>query len=44
MPLNDRPGLGVAFDKRELLLMSEITEPRQPMPVYRQPGGSVTNW
>jgi L-alanine-DL-glutamate epimerase-like enolase superfamily enzyme len=44
MWLNDRPGLGVTFDEKQLPLMSEITEPSQPMPVYRRSDGSVTNW
>ncbi len=44
MWLNDRPGLGVTFDEKQLPLMSEITEPSQPTPIYRRPDGSVTNW
>lgn len=44
MLLNDRPGLGVTFDEKQLPLMSEITEPSQPTPIYRRPDGSVTNW
>ena len=44
MWLNDRPGLGVTFDEKQLPLMSEITEPSQPTPIYRRPDGSMTNW
>lgn len=44
MLINDRPGLGVTFDEKRLPLMSEITEPSQPTPIYRRPDGSVTNW
>lgn len=42
--LNDRPGLGVTFDEKQLPLLAEITEPAQPTPIYRRPDGSVTNW
>ena len=42
--LNDRPGLGVTFDEKQLPLMSEVTEPSQPTPLYRRPDGSLTNW
>ncbi len=42
--LNDRPGLGVTFDQKQLPLLAEITEPAQPTPVYRRPDGSQTNW
>ena len=44
MWLNDRPGLGVTFDEKALPLMSTITEPSQPTPIYRRPDGSMTNW
>lgn len=42
--LNDRPGLGVTFDEKQLPLLTEVTEPSQPTPIYRRPDGSVTNW
>ncbi len=42
--LNDRPGLGVTFDEKQLPLLTEITEPAQPTPIYRRPDGSMTNW
>ena len=42
--LNDRPGLGVTFDEKQLPLLTEITEAAQPTPVYRRPDGSITNW
>ncbi len=42
--LNDRPGLGVTFDEKQLPLLTEVTEAAQPTPVYRRPDGSITNW
>jgi L-alanine-DL-glutamate epimerase-like enolase superfamily enzyme len=42
--LNERPGLGVTFDEKQLPLLAEVTEAAQPMPVYRRPDGSMTNW
>ena len=42
--LNDRPGLGVTFDEKQLPLMTEVTESSQPTPIYRRPDGSFTNW
>jgi L-alanine-DL-glutamate epimerase-like enolase superfamily enzyme len=41
---NDRPGLGVTLDTKPLKLVSEITEKVTPMPLYRRPDGSFTNW
>ena len=41
---NDRPGLGVEVDTRRLELMVEVTEHQQPVPLYRRPDGSITNW
>lgn len=41
---NDRPGLGVEVDTKQLTLLTEITEKTQPTPIYRRPDGSVTNW
>lgn len=42
--LNDRPGLGVTFDEKQLPLLTEVTEASQPTPIYRRPDGSITNW
>ena len=41
---NERPGLGVEFDPRPARLVVEVTEPRQPTPLFRRPDGSITNW
>jgi galactonate dehydratase len=40
----DRPGLGVAFDPSGADLVSEISEHSAPIPMYRRPDGSFTNW
>ena len=40
----DRPGLGVEIDTENLELELEVTEHRQPTPLYRRPDGSITNW
>lgn len=39
-----RPGLGVEFDPAGADLVSEITERSAPIPMYRRPDGSYTNW
>ena len=39
-----RPGLGVEFDPAGADLLGEITERRQPIPLFRRPDGSYTNW
>jgi len=39
-----RPGLGVEFDPSGAELISEITEHNSPIPMYRRPDGSFTNW
>lgn len=39
-----RPGLGVEFDPAGADLVSEITERVSPIPMYRRPDGSYTNW
>ncbi len=44
MYLNDRPGLGVTFDPKGLRMIVEITERSQPIPLFRRPDGSLTNW
>ncbi len=41
---NRRPGLGVELDTRPLKLEAEITEHSQPIPLFRRPDGSITNW
>jgi len=42
-PVN-RPGLGVEVDLTGLEMVVEITERSAPIPVYRRPDGSMTNW
>jgi L-alanine-DL-glutamate epimerase-like enolase superfamily enzyme len=44
MWLNDRPGLGVEFDAGRLPQMLEVTTRNQPLPLFRRPDGSLTNW
>ena len=41
---NERPGLGVTFDPSQAELVLEVTEQSRPIPLYRRPDGSVTNW
>jgi len=41
---NEPPGLGVEFDAQAFPKVSEITERTQPIPIYRRPDGSFTNW
>jgi galactonate dehydratase len=41
---NRRPGLGVTLDPKPLQLVAEITERSRPMPMFRRPDGSITNW
>ena len=41
---NDRPGLGVEFDPKRATLVAEFTQHVQPVPLYRRPDGSITNW
>jgi galactonate dehydratase len=41
---NRRPGLGVEFDSKRLQMIAEITEHSQPIPLFRRPDGSITNW
>jgi L-alanine-DL-glutamate epimerase-like enolase superfamily enzyme len=40
----ETPGLGVEFDSSKTRMLAEITEFRQPIPLYRRPDGSITNW
>lgn len=41
---NDRPGLGVELDTKQLKLIAEIAEPARNRTVYFRPDGSITNW
>ena len=42
---NDRPGLGVELDMKQLKLIAEITQPvTSRAQVYFRPDGSITNW
>ena len=41
---NDRPGLGVTFDATKLKQTAEFTTRSQPIPLFRRPDGSMTNW
>jgi galactonate dehydratase len=41
---NDRPGLGVELDMKQLKLVAEVTQPGAPREVYFRPDGSITNW
>lgn len=41
---NSRPGLGVTFDPKRAQLIAEVTERFAPIPVFRRPDGSMTNW
>ncbi len=38
------PGLGVVFDPSGAELIAEITEHSTPIPLFRRPDGSFTNW
>jgi L-alanine-DL-glutamate epimerase-like enolase superfamily enzyme len=41
---NPAPGLGVAFDPAGAELVAEVTERSSPIPLFRRPDGSLTNW
>lgn len=41
---NERPGLGVEFVPEETRFVGEITAYDAPIPTFRRPDGSVTNW
>lgn len=41
---NARPGLGVTFDPSRLNRIAEVTEGAKPIPIFRRPDGSLTNW
>jgi len=40
---NDRPGLGVSVDERQLTFVEAMTE-GAPAPTHRRPDGSLTHW
>lgn len=40
----DRPGLGVEFDPAGAQQIGEVTERYAPIPTFRRPDGSFTNW
>ncbi|MEP7366267.1 MAG: mandelate racemase/muconate lactonizing enzyme family protein [Acidobacteriota bacterium] len=42
-PVN-RPGLGVEVDMSKMKLITEVTQFNKPIPIYRRPDGSITNW
>jgi L-alanine-DL-glutamate epimerase-like enolase superfamily enzyme len=41
---NDRPGLGVELDMKQLKLLAEVTERGAAREMYYRPDGSITNW
>jgi galactonate dehydratase len=41
---NERPGLGVELDMKQLKLVGEVTEPILNRQLYHRPDGSITNW
>jgi len=41
---NQRPGLGVEFEEGQARMISEIATKTAPIPTYRRPDGSYTNW
>jgi len=41
---NDRPGLGVELDMKQLKLVAEIAQPITNRQLYYRPDGSITNW
>jgi L-alanine-DL-glutamate epimerase-like enolase superfamily enzyme len=41
---NQRPGLGVELDMKQLKLVTEITQPITNRQLYYRPDGSITNW
>ena len=41
---SNRPGLGVEFDPSGAELIGEVSEHAAPIPMYRRPDGSITNW
>jgi galactonate dehydratase len=41
---NQRPGLGVEVDTKQLELILDVKENYSPIPMNRRPDGSLTNW
>ena len=42
---NERPGLGVELERKQLKLITEITQPvTNRAQTYFRPDGSITNW
>jgi L-alanine-DL-glutamate epimerase-like enolase superfamily enzyme len=41
---NDRPGLGVDLDMKQLKQVAEVTAPITNRQLYYRPDGSITNW
>jgi L-alanine-DL-glutamate epimerase-like enolase superfamily enzyme len=41
---NDRPGLGVELDMKQLKQVAEVTAPITNRQLYYRPDGSITNW
>ena len=41
---NDRPGLGVELDLKQVKMVAEITQPITDRQIYYRPDGSITNW
>jgi galactonate dehydratase len=42
---NERPGLGVELDMKQLKLVGEVTQPNNNRAqTYFRPDGSITNW
>jgi L-alanine-DL-glutamate epimerase-like enolase superfamily enzyme len=41
---NRRQGLGVEFNPAGLKMTAEITQGAEPLPLFRRPDGSLTNW
>jgi L-alanine-DL-glutamate epimerase-like enolase superfamily enzyme len=41
---NARPGIGVDFDAKRATQVLEVTKHAAPIPTYRRPDGSYTNW
>ncbi len=41
---NTRPGLGVVFEPSGARLVSQVSEYHAPIPMFRRPDGSFTNW
>lgn len=41
---NRRPGLGVEFNPSGLKMLAEVTKGATPIPLFRRPDGSLSNW